>query len=390
MKLENNTTLEGLTIEFPFNKKVKVVSLLSNKGKTCVTYNGEIQNVDEEGNKHIVKCIIKEFAPQGFSRDTYINGENDYFVSRVLPAQKETFKKLFNQFELDMNKIHWDILDKICSDSALKNYVENIPDNANRIFEYDESCGSYKGIMLFPYESSDASEKIKLINISERLTMLIKLCQILDKFHSQNMIFVDLKPDNFIYYNDGINSYIRLFDFDSVTTLDENSLNNENKQVSGTNFFSAPEVFNNPIGIDKYSDIYSIGAMLFYFITIDVFEELIPNIKKFSIRQLKSLLVDSTLEKLQKKGNKLSNGFWNRFIKIIRISMNECQRKRSFGNTDSPMLALSHEIEVLLEIYEHKGVHSEVILDSAIKMAEDPDFLKEYDENLLCDIEEVN
>ena len=39
---------------------------------------------------------------------------------------------------------------------------------------------------------------------------------------------------------------------------------------------------------------------------------------------------------------------------------------------------------------EHKGVHSEVILDSAIKMAEDPDFLKEYDENLLCDIEEVN
>lgn len=141
-----------------------------------------------------------------------------------------------------MDKIRRDIFDKINEDPSLKNYVVNIPDECNRILEFDENNGSYKGIMLFPYESSDATEKIKTLDLSERLSMLVKLCKIIDKFHQQNMILIDLKPNSFIYYNDGINSIIKLFDFDSVSTVDENGLPNSDKLPGGTPFFSSPEV----------------------------------------------------------------------------------------------------------------------------------------------------
>lgn len=70
--------------------------------------------------------------------------------------------------------------------------------------------------------------------------------------------------------------------------------------------------------------------------------------------------------------------------------MNEVRTKRNFDDGGSHITSLSKEIEILKDIYEHKGTHPEVMLDSSIKMAESPDFLKEYDENLLCEVDEVN
>lgn len=391
MKVNETCSLNGLTIQFPNERQVKVLSLLSDKGKSCVAYNGEIINRDCDGKEHIEKCIIKEFAPEGFTRNTDVNGKDNYFVSRVLPAQREEFSKIFKQFKSDMDQIRWDILDKINEDSSLKNYVVNIPDEGNQVFEFNENDGSYKGIMLFPYESSDAAEKIKKLSISERLNMLIQLCKIIDKFHQQNMIVIDLKPDNFIYYNDGINSYIKLFDFDSVSTLNDEGILGGDKLFGGTNFFSSPEVLEHTENVDKNSDVYSIGAMLFYFVTIDIFDELIPDLDCFSIRKLKKILNNDTFKAVKENKYELTLGFWNRFVSIIKTSMNECQRKRSFGNIDSPMLALSHEIEVLLDIYNHKGVHPEVMLDKAITLSNEENFFKEKDcdENLFCEVDEV-
>lgn len=392
MRVDGKCLLNGLKIKFLNGRTVKILSLLSDKGKSCVAYNGEIISHDCNGNKHIEKCIIKEFAPAGFTRNTEVNGENDYFISRVLPAQKSDFFKIFHQFKSDMDKIRWNILDKINEDSSLRNYVVNIPDEENQVFEFNEDEGSYKGIMLFPYESSDAAEKIKNLSISERLNVLVQLCKIIDKFHQQNMILIDLKPDNFIYYNDGINCYIKLFDFDSVATLDENGLLNNDKLFGGTPFFSSPEVLEHTERVDKNSDVYSVGAMLFYFITIDVFDKLIPNPKYFSISKLKKILNNDTFKAVKENEQELTLGFWNRFVSIIKSSMNEVQGKRTFGSENSPMIALAKEIEILKDIYEHKGVHPEVMLDRAIALSNNKNFFDEdvFVEELLCEIEEVN
>lgn len=390
MMQNESCSLIGLTIQFPNGKKAKVLSLLSDKGKSCVAYNGEIISTDCNGKEHREKCIIKEFAPEGFTRNTDVIGKDKYYDSRILPAQKNEFFEAFVQFKTDMDKIRWDISDMINEDPALKNYVVNIPDESNKIFEFNEDNGSYKGIMLFPYESSDAAEKIKALDISERLDMLIKLCKIIDKFHQQNMILIDLKPENFIYYNDEINSYIKLFDFDSVSAVDKNGLLSNDKLPCGTPFFSSPEVLQQTKSVNKFSDVYSVGAMLFYFITIDVFDKLVLETESFSITKLKKILNSTTFESLNKSEKELTLGFWNKFVSIIKTSMNEIRTKRNFNNGDSPIISLSKEIEILKEIYEHKGVHPEIMLDNAKEMAESPDFLKEYDENLLCEVQEVN
>lgn len=391
MMQNESCSLIGLTIQFPNGKKAKVLSLLSDKGKSCVAYNGEIISTDCNGKEHREKCIIKEFAPEGFTRNTDVIGKDKYYDSRILPAQKNEFFEAFVQFKTDMDKIRWDISDMINEDPALKNYVVNIPDESNKIFEFNEDNGSYKGIMLFPYESSDAAEKIKALDISERLNMLVKLCKIIDKFHQQNMILIDLKPENFIYYNDKINSYIKLFDFDSVSAVDETGLLSSDKIPCGTPFFSSPEVLQQTKSVNQFSDVYSVGAMLFYFITIDVFDELVLETESFSIRKLKKILNSTTFELIQKSEKELTLGFWNKFVYIIKTSMNETRTKRSFNNVDSPIISLSKEIEILKDIYEHKGVHPEVILDSAIKLTNDKNFFNEddFDEKLLCEVEEI-
>lgn len=41
MNVNESCSLIGLTIQFPNGRKAKVFSLLSDKGKSCVAYNGE-------------------------------------------------------------------------------------------------------------------------------------------------------------------------------------------------------------------------------------------------------------------------------------------------------------------------------------------------------------
>lgn len=387
----------GLLVDFPSHKEVTIESLISNKGHNCITYSGKINSGNEP------KCIVKEYAPENFTRDNKIFENNKYFNSRVLPAQFEDFEKHYNEFvkqlEILRNKIQV-IIDEESPDSekSLKNYIINIPDGDNCRFFIDKSNKCYSGLMLYPYESTDAEEKIKDMSLTERLESLIMLCKIVHRFHEKHIALVDLKPMNFIYYNDGINKTVKLFDFDSIVQIDDNGFINESDfwRLKGTHFFSAPETLSD-LGTQNYdagigSDIYSLGAMLLYYVLIDDFNELIPDVDYFKISDLNDILSNEIFNKYQKahkSKNTITYGFWRRFVSIIKTSMNEDIFSRSFGQNLS-VLPLEKEIGILLDIYNHKGVHPEVMFDYACEMAEDPNFLKVYEEELLCDIEEVN
>lgn len=70
--------------------------------------------------------------------------------------------------------------------------------------------------------------------------------------------------------------------------------------------------------------------------------------------------------------------------------MSKYLRERDFGG-DGSIVYLADEINTLLDIYRHKGVHPEVILDSAKKLSNSNDFkLSDFNKDLLCEVEEVN
>lgn len=105
-----------------------------------------------------------------------------------------------------------------------------------------------------------AEERLRdILSVIDALTDCIKA------LHTAGLMHMDIKPSNFLvpYDSDfGINaSNISLFDINTLSSIKSNA-----PKAFGTNGYRAPEVAKGKA--DNRSDIYSIGAMLFYAVVI--------------------------------------------------------------------------------------------------------------------------
>ena len=94
---------------------------------------------------------------------------------------------------------------------------------------------------------------------------LLKICRniayVLQFYHEQKLIHLDIKPDNILAVPiDEKDYYIQMFDFDSVYSLEDL----ENDYVRYSPGYAAPEVMYFPYNIDiDHTDIFSVGAILY-------------------------------------------------------------------------------------------------------------------------------
>lgn len=100
--------------------------------------------------------------------------------------------------------------------------------------------------------------KSKLFSWKETLTIAKQLASIVDYFHNQNPYIVirDIKPSNIV-----IDKYLRVQLVDFGTSSDHTNI--IHNKAFGTVGYAAPEQFKNG-SVHKESDIYSLGATLFY------------------------------------------------------------------------------------------------------------------------------
>jgi len=92
----------------------------------------------------------------------------------------------------------------------------------------------------------------------------LELAQVLDYLHRQEkpVIFRDLKPDNIIITED---RHIKLVDFGLARQFDPGK--RRDTQVSGSVGYAPPEQWEDAAQTDERSDVYSLGATLFYVLT---------------------------------------------------------------------------------------------------------------------------
>ena len=92
----------------------------------------------------------------------------------------------------------------------------------------------------------------------------LELSQVLDYLHRQEkpVIFRDLKPDNTIITED---RHIKLVDFGLARQFDPSK--RRDTQASGSVGYAPPEQWEDAAQTDERSDIYSLGATLFYVLT---------------------------------------------------------------------------------------------------------------------------
>jgi len=100
---------------------------------------------------------------------------------------------------------------------------------------------------------------------SQILDWSIQLCNVLEYLHSQTpqpVIFRDLKPKNIMLARNG---EIKLIDF-GISKLLDRGTETKTAAKAASQHYSPPEQYTSA-GTDTYSDIYSLGATLYFLLT---------------------------------------------------------------------------------------------------------------------------
>ena len=137
------------------------------------------------------------------------------------------------------------------------------------------------------------SELVQAYPLSKRIEVFLKVCDAIAYAHSLNIVHLDLKPDN-IYLDDFGQVIVCDWGLGKILHSDQEPENEQedvhdpnlmndltlNGQVKGTPGYMAPEQFKPRLPKDQRTDIFSLGAMLFEWLTLEkafsgkTFEEL--------------------------------------------------------------------------------------------------------------------
>ncbi len=102
------------------------------------------------------------------------------------------------------------------------------------------------------------------LTTSEAVSVLLQSARALAYAHKQGIIHRDIKPSNMMFTEDGV---LKILDFGLAQLGKERASTNSAKMLMGTPEYMSPEQIENPEQVDARSDLYSLGATLFYLLT---------------------------------------------------------------------------------------------------------------------------
>ena len=210
------------------------------RGANCIVYDASY--LDSAGNMHLAR--IKELYPVYLWLER--NDKCELCCAEHLRSKFDNAKNRFEAaYERNVNfKNTYGVMNSTInvSDIFYSNGTVYVVMNLDEGMDYQ----SYKDKSLF-----------------ETLSHIKALSEVIKKYHTDGYIHLDLKPAN-IFIIPETTEHIYLFDFDSVCRIDDLK-DMKSMDISYTEGFSAPEQVRGKLSkIGFKTDIYAIGAMLFY------------------------------------------------------------------------------------------------------------------------------
>jgi serine/threonine protein kinase len=110
------------------------------------------------------------------------------------------------------------------------------------------------------------------LTTSERLELVITVCQAVQHAHHKGIIHRDIKPNNVLVAMQNGRPTPKIIDFGVAKAIDqqltEHTLTTAFAQMVGTPLYMSPEQAElSPLGVDTRSDIYSLGVVLYELLT---------------------------------------------------------------------------------------------------------------------------
>lgn len=215
------------------------------RGASSIVY--EASYVNNAGTKRIVR--IKECYPFALS------------VIREAGGALVPFASDHEKFEEQKSKMRFafDLGNELFQTSGLTNFTTNTVD----IYELNNTL-----YVVTTYQEGDILSYQRFSSLKDCIAVVKSIAKTIVKIHNKGYLYLDIKPEN-IFVLEGTYEIVQLFDFGSLVSIKElkKRVDDCAYKISYTKGFSALELkMGNQKNVGKHTDVYAIGAVLFYLI----------------------------------------------------------------------------------------------------------------------------
>ena len=348
----------------PLTSKITVVRLLSDIGGSSLTYlakdiNGRTLVLKESYPQYTQAPLVREGYKLVFDGDTdELEGfEEEYKNSEILCSEGDTNSIFFFEYR--------DITDEVLAQD-----------------EFSKSAARYMTVATVSGDTlREIHEKNPEIDLKTALTYTRKILFSLDKMHTEKgMLHLDIKDDNLFFPGEleTDSTFAILLDLGSAVKESEIS---KSTVFSLSHGFAAREVqlikkyaegrVQNPAAAKKYvsfvnksTDLYSVGAVMFRLIMHKDFDAGVWGQINGSDdkRERAELLHNEISRRLEKDYGYIVKRLCGVLERVLYFSpVREDVAKNRFGTCTE----LMREIDILIEILDKRGLHSETVLQKS-------------------------
>lgn len=233
------------------------IQLLSTSGSSGLVYQAASDNYFDENGSPVASLIVKECYPLELSERISRDGDRLSFKTGTTEDELRLFNRYLNRYR-----------------KAFENNALLMRSGAREQVSMPSRAFSANGTLYIVNNASHGivmSKAFLSMDLYQKIKTLIRLCETIAAIHDVGYLYLDLKPDNILCVLNparpqDFTDEIRLFDFDSMTARSE--VGNPNTVISGSGDWSSFEQTHpgHLSEIGPASDIYAIGAMLFWIV----------------------------------------------------------------------------------------------------------------------------